>query len=189
MSLTNYGDVHLFHRKFGLPHPKVPQLLTPDVLDFRVRFMMEELDEFQDAASLGDLATAADSLIDLVYVAMGTAVMMGLPWQALWDAVQYANIRKVRAAGDDDPLSVRKNKLDVVKPPGWKPPDIEGVLARYLKIANAAEIYEAGPEQVRSDTYRPIHGEDEIIAYDDSKCAVCGERYDEHDGTEEHRFK
>ena len=38
-----------------------------------------------------------DALIDLTYVAMGTAYMMGLPWQDLWDEVQRANMSKVRA--------------------------------------------------------------------------------------------
>lgn len=135
MSLSNYGDVHLFHRKFGLPHPKVPVLLDADTQDFRFKFMQEELEEFDNACVSGDLALAADALVDLVYVAMGTGVMMGLPWQALWDEVQRANISKVRAQSAEDPLSLRKHTLDVVKPPGWRPPDIAGVLKKYTELA------------------------------------------------------
>lgn len=135
VSISNYGDVHNFHRKFGLPHPKIPQLLDEDTQAFRMKFMAEELDEFDKAWNHNDLATAADSLIDLVYVVMGTAVMMGLPWQALWDAVQYANMRKVRAESADDEKSVRKHRLDVVKPPGWQPPNIKAVLDKYTDLA------------------------------------------------------
>lgn len=181
MSLTNYGDVHLFHRKFRLPHPKVPQLLDHDTANFRIKFMEEELDEFVNAAVRDDLPRAADALIDLVYVVMGTAVMMGLPWQALWDAVQYANIRKVRAAGDDDPLSVRKNKLDVVKPPGWVSPDIKAVLDRYSRLVDKPGVYDD------NISYRDVLDEPATLASE--KCMICGQRYDEHDGREEHRFK
>lgn len=155
MSLTNYGDVHLFHRKMKLPHPKTPQLLDTDTLDFRVKFMQEELREFILANDLGNLPLAADALIDLVYVVMGTAVMMGLPWQALWDAVQYANIRKEPATAENDERSTRQHKLDVVKPAGWQPPDIQAVLNRYSRIAEQISQDGIEPDPVY---YRPPVG-------------------------------
>jgi predicted HAD superfamily Cof-like phosphohydrolase len=129
MSLSNYGDVHLFHRKFDLPHPKVPTLLDEDTKDHRYNFMQEELEEFDKACASGDLALAADALIDLVYVVMGTGVMMGLPWQALWDEVQRANLQKVRDLAQDT-----EYHRGLIKPPGWRPPDIEGVLMRYQAL-------------------------------------------------------
>lgn len=130
MSLTNYGDVHLFHRKMGLLHPKVPQLLQDDLFEQRISFIHEELDELVVAHASGDLAKAADGLIDLVYVVMGTAVMMGLPWQALWDEVQYANMRKER-----DPSQDTEHHKGVIKPKDWRPPDIKKVLDRYIRLA------------------------------------------------------
>jgi predicted HAD superfamily Cof-like phosphohydrolase len=142
-----YGDVGDFHRKFGLtnfgdsggPPALLDQSKTDgvSVLDFRVNFMQEEIDEFVMAHLEGDLAKAADALVDLVYVALGTAHMMRVPFDECWDAVQEANMKKVRASGHDDPLSVRKHKLDVVKPPGWTPPNIGEIIgeiiSRYAK--------------------------------------------------------
>jgi predicted HAD superfamily Cof-like phosphohydrolase len=68
----------------------------------------------------------ADALVDIVYVAMGTAYMMGLPWQQLWDEVQRSNMDKVRAS--DASQSKRKNSLDVVKPQGWVGPDLKRII-------------------------------------------------------------
>lgn len=133
--MTNFVDVGLFHRKFGLhasdiiPGPETAHRLT-DVrtLDFRRKFLQEELDEFEEAYLALDDAKAFDALIDLVYVAMGTAHLLGYPWEEGWAAVQRANMQKVRAESSDDARSVRRHELDVVKPEGWEPPDIRKVL-------------------------------------------------------------
>lgn len=125
---SNHFDVWCFNCKFDLPRPKTPQLLDSYTFHFREGFLREELDEFYTAHQHADLAGAADALVDLVYVALGTAIMMGLPWQALWDEVQRANMSKVRAASAED--SKRGSTLDVVKPPGWVAPDISAVLRR-----------------------------------------------------------
>jgi predicted HAD superfamily Cof-like phosphohydrolase len=123
VGLTNFDDVEAFHIKFGVPLAGAPSFLDREANEFRVKFMQEELDEFKEDYANGDMLKAADALVDLVYVAMGTASMMGLPWQQLWDEVQRANMSKVRASGADDARSVRKSALDVVKPEGWKGPD------------------------------------------------------------------
>lgn len=140
---SNYSDVGRFHEKFDLQFVGYltvggyimpsPRLLDQETYEFRNDFMQEELDEFAEAHADGDLPKMADALIDLVYVAMGTAHMMGLPWQELWDEVQRANMSKERAVSRDDSRSKRKNSLDVVKPDGWTPPDIDGVLKEYVK--------------------------------------------------------
>ena len=134
---TNFANVKAFHEKFDLLRPDLPTLLPADVLEFRVKFMHEEINEFTEAHAAGDLATAADSLIDAVYVVMGTAVMMGLPWQLLWDAVQQANMQKVRAIDAYHSASTtgRGHAQDVVKPVGWKHPDIKQLLIDYVSWA------------------------------------------------------
>jgi predicted HAD superfamily Cof-like phosphohydrolase len=97
---------------------------------------------------------AFDSLLDLAYVVKGTAHVMGYPWQRGWDEVQRANMAKERCeldhpfianTGPDDvgccrptlngicgqphhKHSLRGNINDVIKPPGWKEPNISGVL-------------------------------------------------------------
>lgn len=131
-----FDDVGEFHRKFGLPHlgdGESPRLLSETDFNFRYRFLKEELRELDEAQGNGDLAKVADALADLVYVALGTAHLMGVPMNEIWAEVQRANLAKARARGADDPRSTRGHRLDVVKPEGWLPPDVEGVIARYAR--------------------------------------------------------
>lgn len=136
MIRSNFDDVGTFHARFGLPSAMVdgtgPREVWNDdqLIEFRVKFMQEELDEFIEGRDERDPAKMADALIDLVYVAMGTAHFMGIPWQELWDEVQRANITKVRAAKDGSD-SLRGSGFDVVKPAGWRGPDIDGILKKH----------------------------------------------------------
>lgn len=129
---SNHWDVGEFHKKFGLDKANLiedmhPRSVSPEVMDFRIKFMYEELKEFEDAYHAGDEAGMFDALIDLTYVAMGTSHLRGYPWRLGWDAVQTANMAKVRAQADGSD-SARGSSFDVVKPPGWIPPDIQGLL-------------------------------------------------------------
>ena len=96
-------------------------------MDFRVKFLEEELEEFKEGRREGNHAKMFDALLDLVYVAMGTAHLQGYPWEAGWTEVQEANMAKVRAAKDGSD-SKRGSQYDVVKPDGWQPPDIDFLL-------------------------------------------------------------
>lgn len=153
MTFNNHADVGEFHQKFGLHSVNysgpgsVP--FNDELMQFRVKFMIEELLEFCEGAGYTlkihdqenielsqlegvepDHAQMFDALIDLVYVALGTAHLNGYPWSEGWDLVQRANMAKVRAAPDGS-NSKRGSSFDVVKPKGWEAPDIEGVLLHY----------------------------------------------------------
>ena len=133
--MSHFDDVGKFNRKFGLPLATdgPPHLLDEDLLSFRLKFMAEELLEYEQACAAGNIAEAADALVDLVYVALGTAHMMHVPFDECWSEVQRANMQKVRANGSDDPLSKRKHQLDVVKPDGWKPPDLHSIIRAWSR--------------------------------------------------------
>lgn len=120
-SFKERQDVLAFHQKFHIPMADKPQFLQEEAFQFRLKFMQEELNEFQDGHAAGDMHEAADALVDLAYVLHGTALMMGLPWPMLWNEVQRANMAKVRAAHAGE--SKRGSALDVIKPAGWKAPD------------------------------------------------------------------
>ena len=129
--MSNFDDVGDFHKKFNLPVADdvyYERNLDGDLLAFRIKFMQEELDEFIYCAADDDRDYAGmfDALLDLVYVAMGTAHMLNYPWQKGWDAVQRANMAKVRAQSADE--SKRGSAWDVVKPEGWTAPDIAAIL-------------------------------------------------------------
>jgi predicted HAD superfamily Cof-like phosphohydrolase len=144
---TNHADVWAFHTKFGVPAPELPQLMNEFDFGFRLKFMYEELQEIEAAQMKQDLAGVADGLIDLVYVALGTAIWMGLPWQLLWDEVQAANMAKITApsAAASRSLTGRGHKFDVVKPEGWKPPRIQEVLdafQHFIQTKDPSKIQE-----------------------------------------------
>lgn len=134
MSATsNHLDVAKFHHKFKLRETDIagvpgPVPISEDLYLFRKGFLKEELDEFQEAWECGDMAGLADALIDLVYVALGTAHLFGIPWQPLWDEVQRANMSKERGTAS---TSKRNSEYDVIKPEGWTPPDIAGILEQW----------------------------------------------------------
>jgi predicted HAD superfamily Cof-like phosphohydrolase len=118
MSDGNFDDVCAFHARFGIPAPERPEMLLKDVHDFRVDFMLEELEEYRTAETLED---KIDALVDLVYVALGTARLHGFRWELHWREVQRANMTKERVPSAA--ASKRGHAFDVRKPPGWCGPD------------------------------------------------------------------
>lgn len=128
--MSEYSDVGEFHKKFGLRHGHLgdvgPVPIDAELMEFRSGFLQEELDEFMEGARAMDHGMMADALIDLVYVAVGTAHMFGYPWHQLWGDVQRANMTKMRAT--EATQSARGTTYDVVKPPGWRGPDTDEIL-------------------------------------------------------------
>lgn len=118
-------DVRSFHRRFDIWQHSKPGHLSGQKLRERIAFLQEELDELKQALETNDLSDQADALVDLVYVAKGTALMLGLPWEEMWDEVQRANMAKVRGQ------TKRGNKIDVTKPPGWEPPNHNVILIKH----------------------------------------------------------
>jgi predicted HAD superfamily Cof-like phosphohydrolase len=124
-----YDDVYQFHQKFDLTRPARSTLPPGDLFEFRLKFLHEELAELAHAYDERDLPGYVDALVDLVYVAIGTAVVSGVPFDAVWRAVHEANMKKVRAKSAED--SKRGSTYDVVKPPGWEPPDVGAIIRRH----------------------------------------------------------
>ena len=72
-----YNDVKKFHDKFGLVTPPSFNLVPQDLHNFRVKFFNEEFTEYVESYETRDLATAIDSLLDLVYITCGAALLHG----------------------------------------------------------------------------------------------------------------
>jgi predicted HAD superfamily Cof-like phosphohydrolase len=122
MSFNLHRDVFEFHKKFEIPIEKYPAFPVKELLDFRMKFLREEVDEFGEAVRNDDIVKAFDALIDVVYVAIGTAVIMNLPFEKGWDIVHSANMTKIRARNASQ--SKRGTAFDVVKPSNWIAPDM-----------------------------------------------------------------
>jgi len=127
--LDDVADFHL--EVLQLTATESPTLLSQEFCMERFRFMSEEIEEFVDAGIKGDMVGVADALADVIYVALGTAYQMGLPFQAIWDHVHRANMRKVRGA------TKRGSSIDARKPEGWVSPEA-GIAAIILGKINDA---------------------------------------------------
>jgi predicted HAD superfamily Cof-like phosphohydrolase len=110
-----------FHRRFGSPPPEQPDLEHfPGAL--RVRLIQEEADEFAQAVAAGDVAEMVDALCDLLYVTYGAAVDLGVDLQPFFAEVHRTNMLKANG--------YRRADGKWMKPAGWTPPDIAGLLSR-----------------------------------------------------------
>lgn len=82
----------------------------------------EEYNELLDARTEIE---RADAVIDMIVVLVGAGVSCGWDIQALWDEVLRSNMSKI------DPETGRvRRRADgkILKPDGWKSPDIESIL-------------------------------------------------------------
>ena len=116
-----FKAVKVFREKMGLPINDVPALLPSDQASYFARFIMEELSEYLRACEENSIVNAADALADLVYVTLGCAHAMGLPFDEIFAVVHRANMSKQPAT--DLARSTRGKQYDVIKPENWQPPE------------------------------------------------------------------
>lgn len=124
MGIDWVEDVSEFHRVVGGQEmPPSPVVLPPDDrhVDGRVRKVLEEVEELLAAVAVGDLHGIADGAVDATYVIIGLAQRYGIDLRPVWDEVHAANMRKVGGGVTADGR--------ILKPDGWEPPDVAGVLA------------------------------------------------------------
>jgi predicted HAD superfamily Cof-like phosphohydrolase len=112
-----------FHAALNVHGGLAPATPTADipgwVRGLRLKLLDEEVAELHEAMEAGDLEKIADGIADIVYVAVGTAVPYGIPFDAVLRAVHESNMTKVNDA------SLGK----LVKGPGYQPPRIAEILA------------------------------------------------------------
>lgn len=111
-------DLEEFHHKFGLYYSGKPRELPSDLAEFRAKFMFEELYEYCTAKNNED---RLDALVDLCYVAIGTAQMHGFDFHKAWKIVHKANMAKIRKPSG-------RSEYDIVKPEGWTAPDLSSLV-------------------------------------------------------------
>jgi len=128
--ISMYHDVVKFQKKFKIPARETPGFPDDVIIGYRLNFIMEEYMELKDSIANKDLAETFDALIDLVYVILGTASIMGLPWYLGWKVVHNANMNKIRI---EDQKATRHRGFDIIKPPGWISPDLKSILVGWGK--------------------------------------------------------
>ncbi len=102
--------------------PMKPTRLTTFRKQAAVDHLYEEFDEYREADTLhGEV----DALVDLVYVALGRLVEMGIVPGPVFDVVHEANMCKMRGDNEKRP----NDEHDAVKPKGWKQPNLTAALS------------------------------------------------------------
>lgn len=124
------SDIRQFHLKYDLAYEGQPRQLDEDLASFRISFMDEELSEYVEAYNEGDLEKQLDALVDLVYVALGTAYLQGFNFAEAWRRVHEANMKKRRATELDIKAKRARSEHDVVKPEGWEPPVLSDLVGK-----------------------------------------------------------
>lgn len=120
-----YTDVRDFHIAFSQPVGETPQLPNEKERTLRKTLLHEEMNEYFAAERIDDIVEIADALADIIYIACGTAVSYGIPLDKIFEEVHRSNMAKLV---DGKPLKRADGK--VIKPEGWKAPDIAGVLKK-----------------------------------------------------------
>jgi len=84
-------------------------------------------EEFQELESAHDMEAELDALIDILVVTIGALHSAGFNAEGAWDEVMKSNESKI----DLDTGKVRKREDGkVLKPEGWKPPNLTPFLKR-----------------------------------------------------------
>jgi HAD superfamily hydrolase (TIGR01509 family) len=132
---SNARRIRQFHAAVGPPMPSSPTLRDPDYMALRQRLIEEEYEEVtavyqhliaQQRAGepldpVESLTPLAHELADLLYVVYGALESCGVDADAVFAEVHRANLQK--AGGP------RREDGKILKPPGWRPADVRGVLA------------------------------------------------------------
>jgi predicted HAD superfamily Cof-like phosphohydrolase len=122
-----------FHRAFGLPgaaRPLAAATVPAGLAELRIALLVEEVQEFADAARSGDLVALADALADIAYVTYGAALTYGIDLDAVLREIHRANMSKLGPDG----RPVLRGDGKVLKPATYRPPDVQAVLAVQLPL-------------------------------------------------------
>lgn len=141
-----YCDVIKFNKEvIGTEQPKGLQLLNLERLDFGLKVLNEEVDEFYAAHSDEDLTMdnaiteSIDALIDLIYFAFGRMYEMGVSPQQFadcWNEVHEKNMQKKKGNKG------RGSDQDAIKPEGWNKPELHGCITSRFQHVDYADMEE-----------------------------------------------
>jgi predicted HAD superfamily Cof-like phosphohydrolase len=126
-------DIYNMHTHYDL-HKVVRNMDSEKLrkfLEFRIKFLQEELDEMRDATNAEDVV---DALIDLCVVAIGTLDSFKIDSHLAWNNVLEANMNKKVGikASRPNPIGLP----DLIKPEGWTAPSHEGNHGLLNKVFN-----------------------------------------------------
>jgi len=116
--MSYFEDVVRWHRKVG--HPVAPNIMAAQEAmhgGLGWKLVVEEFKELCDATNIEEYA---DAIGDLIWVLCGDAARKGIPLDRVWAEIRRANFDKLGGPVREDGK--------ILKPEGWRPPDITSAL-------------------------------------------------------------
>lgn len=147
-----------FTRETGSVIPKIPEPMNSDEVYFLVKMLIDEIleltatvsepteakirlistivsaknIEYRNLDTIEKIAEQGDALVDMYYYSLNAAAKKGLDLSSIFQVVHQANMNK------KDPVTgkfIRREDGKIMKPPGWKEPDIIGEIIRQSNLS------------------------------------------------------
>lgn len=125
---TNFDRVWDFHVVFDSPVGLMPQIISNERKELRVKLMEEEFEELEFAMNEKDLVGIAKEAVDLLVVTYGTLVEYGINADAIFEMVHKSNMSKL----GEDGKPIKREDGKILKGPNYKKaePEIEAYLKK-----------------------------------------------------------
>lgn len=123
MSNTVIDSIVTFNQRILEIDQRPISMMNAEEVEHTTSCLFEEVGEFSLAASMSDVVLSIDSLVDLIYFAIGAMYKFGLTRTQIEEcilAVHYANMTKRRGVVERRAV---KGAADAVKPEGWQSPE------------------------------------------------------------------
>lgn len=131
-NMSNFERLIEFHRQIDGTVPSNPRVPDGDTLRLRCALLEEEYEELmaairrllnaREAGEEADITELTHELVDLLYVTYGTILKCGVDADEVFEEVHRANMRKLTGPKRADGKQL--------KPEGWRPADVAGVIER-----------------------------------------------------------
>lgn len=148
--------------EFGMGDPQVAPIcdLAANLINEEVvRELLPALGKYKANPTLENLVEVADGGIDAIYVIMQLFHMLDLPFSMLFAEVHAANMAKLQR-GEDGNLK-RRADGKILKPEGWKAPEIFKILLEHSNTRAAQRANAEGEKQgaqTMADAYKMMGG-------------------------------
>ena len=117
-------DVERFMLAADQPVSRVPKITQSDQENLYMDLIAEEYAELVTAMSNNDIIESADAIADLIWVAIGLASTIGIPFDQVWNEVKRSNDSKTV----NGTLMKNPETGKVMKPPTFSEPDLNPIL-------------------------------------------------------------
>lgn len=107
-----------FNRLFKIEHPTKPQLVDLATQELRIKLLSEEIEEYKQANSSGDIVEVLDAITDMLYIVIGTAVQHGMQ-DVLEDAFSFVHSSNLSKLDENNEPIINGDKTyDPTRPLG-----------------------------------------------------------------------